>query len=71
MLTEPEAAGKVIGEKRLRARQWRLEEARAAVVQLLGAEPNYSLEVHKRTTAARGTDLKRDLAALRQAGLPE
>jgi adenylate cyclase len=49
----------------------RLEEARAAVAKLLQAEPDYSLEVHKRTTAAKGTNLERDLELLRKAGLPE
>ncbi len=67
----PDSLYPYLGQALSYANLGRMEEARAAVAQLLGAEPNYSLEVHKRTKRARGADLKRDLEFLRQAGLPE
>ena len=66
----PDSLDPYLGQALSYAHLGRMEEARAAVAKLLEAEPDYSLEVHKRTTAAKGTDLKRDLELLRKAGLP-
>jgi adenylate cyclase len=67
----PDSLYPYLGQALSYAHLGRMEEARAAVVRLLAAEPDYSLEVHKRTMRARGADLKRDLEFLREAGVPE